>query len=119
MARCVHNPSNPEAPPPLLFHPKLPMQKSYRFTLPKKVKVYEYFALGDGKTYIFTDRDQLPEYRGSGILDPSTVSFYNLFINGVLQPKENYQVTKGKLILKTDDAPVKNAVIILQMVKIT
>lgn len=104
--------------PPLLCYPKVDAQQSFRLVFPKKVTMYEFFALSDGKSKIFTNEDQLPEYRGPGILDPATVSCCNLFINGVLQPKENYEVTKGKLILKTADAPIKNAVIALQMIKI-
>ncbi|TQE88079.1 DUF4183 domain-containing protein, partial [Ureibacillus terrenus] len=39
------------------------------------------------------------------------------FINGVLQPKENYEVECGMLKLITEDLPPKGAPIILQMFK--
>jgi hypothetical protein len=120
LARCPHLPTHTACPaPPLLYYPKIPSQTSYRFTLPRKVKIYEYFAISDGKTSVFTNQDQLPEYKGPGILDPNTVSYYNLFINGVLQPKQNYHVSEGKLTLKTKDVPMKNAIIALQMIKIS
>ncbi|TKH05288.1 DUF4183 domain-containing protein [Peribacillus simplex] len=49
------------------------------------------------------------------IPDPSKVSYMNLFINGVLQPHDNYTVEKGKLKLNTIDIPIKGTPIILQM----
>ncbi len=52
------------------------------------------------------------------ILPPCDVSYYNLFINGVLQPPDVYTVAKGKMFLQTDDIPIANAPIILQMITI-
>ncbi|MFK9094766.1 DUF4183 domain-containing protein [Bacillus salipaludis] len=42
----------------------------------------------------------------------------NLFINGVLQPKESYEVQSGIIRLKTDDVPPNGAPVILQMFKV-
>lgn len=39
----------------------------------------------------------------------------NLFVNGVLQPKENYDVQRGVIKLNTLDVPPKGAPVILQM----
>lgn len=40
----------------------------------------------------------------------------NLFINGVLQPKVNYEVNEGEINLKTMDVPTKVSSIIFQMI---
>ncbi|WP_416149877.1 DUF4183 domain-containing protein [Salipaludibacillus sp. HK11] len=48
-----------------------------------------------------------------------TVTFVDLFINGVLQPQENYKVTNGSLLLTTEIPPRKGVPIILQYVKIS
>lgn len=104
-------------PPPLLSYPQLP-PATFRHVPPAKVKLYEFVAMADGKKKIFTDADQLAEYQGEGILNPATVSYINLFINGVLQPRANYRVEEGKLTLLTEDAPPQGAPIMLQMVKV-
>lgn len=83
-----------------------------------KVDVYQYNALADGVKSIYTNEDELTEYGSRGILDPKTVSYVNLFINGVLQPPNVYEVEKGYLHLKTEDVPRKNTPIILQFITI-
>jgi hypothetical protein len=42
-------------------------------------------------------KDGIADIDNQVILDPSNVSYMNLFINGVLQPHDNYTVEKGKL----------------------
>ncbi|HEX9061106.1 MAG TPA: DUF4183 domain-containing protein, partial [Clostridia bacterium] len=74
-----------------------------------KAEIYQYNAFSDGIKRIFTNIDELTEYGDKGILDPSQVSFFNLFINGILQPKINYELQKGLLILKTQDIPSPNS----------
>ena len=61
--------------------------------------VYQYNTLSDGIKKIYTSNDELKEYGSRGILNPDTVSYYNLFINGVLQPKINYEIQKDLLLL--------------------
>ncbi|HZJ76737.1 MAG TPA: DUF4183 domain-containing protein, partial [Oscillospiraceae bacterium] len=78
--------------------------------------VYQYNALSDGIKKIYTDDDELNEYGDRGILDPNSVSYFNLFINGVLQPKVNYKIEKGLLVLKTKDVPLKGSPIIITFV---
>lgn len=78
--------------------------------------VYHYNALSDGIKRIYTNDDELTEYGNRGILDPNEVSYYNLFINGVLQPKVNYEIEKGKLTLKTEDVPLKDSTIIITFI---
>jgi hypothetical protein len=77
------------------------------YEVPKKLDadVSQYIALADGKKRIFTDDDELKEYGDQGILSPEKVSYCNLFVNGVLQPKANYKIAKGYLELTTTDIP--------------
>ncbi|WP_412674571.1 DUF4183 domain-containing protein [Aeribacillus composti] len=46
-------------------------------------------------------------------MDLITVSFTNLFINGVLQPKACYHVEIGKMTILTVDVSLKGIPIIL------
>ncbi|GER71189.1 hypothetical protein BpJC7_24920 [Weizmannia acidilactici] len=102
---------------PVLFNfPKIKQQNN--FIIPLKVSIFEYFTISDGCKRTYMEEDALTGYGSQRILDQESVSYTNLFINGVLQPSNSYQVSKGKLILLTDDIPLKGAPIILQMVKI-
>ena len=78
--------------------------------------VYQYNALSDGMKKIFTNDDEIKEYGDRGILNPNSVSYFNLFVNGVLQPKINYEIQEGLLILKTEDVPLKDSPIIITFV---
>lgn len=82
----------------------------------EKMKVTDnrYNAVSDGTKKIFTDADELKAYGGNGIPDPNEVSYFNLYINGVLQPTGNYLVRKGVLELTTEDIPSKGELIILE-----
>ncbi|WP_313892100.1 DUF4183 domain-containing protein [Psychrobacillus sp.] len=84
----------------------------------KEASSHEFFVLSDGNKRIYTESDALSEYGIQKILDPSTVSYMNLFINGILQPKVNYEVTEGKIVLLTEDIPSEECPIILQMITI-
>ena len=68
------------------------------------------------KKRIYTNQDELIEYGSRGILDPNDVSYFNLFINGVLQPRVNYEIEKGLLLLKTKDVPQKDVAIIISFI---
>lgn len=81
-----------------------------------KAEVYQYNALSDGAQRDYTDEDEIAEYGSQGILDPQTVSYFTLFINGVVQPQANYELKKGLLTLKTKDVPIKNAPVIISFV---
>ncbi|NJD02859.1 MAG: DUF4183 domain-containing protein [Ruminiclostridium sp.] len=74
-----------------------------------KADIYQYNALSDGTQRIYTNKDELTEYGDKGILSPNDVSYFELFINGVLQPKTNYIVKKGLLLLETEDLPQTGA----------
>ena len=65
---------------------------------------YQYNTLSNGLKRVFTNQDELFKYSNKGILDPEEVSFYNLFINGIMQPKINYTLKKG-CYFKTRDIP--------------
>ena len=75
--------------------------------------VYQYNALSDGIKKVYTSNDELKEYGNRGILSPDSVSYFNLFINGVLQPEINYEIQKDLLLLKTKDVPLKDSAIII------
>lgn len=78
--------------------------------------VYQYNALAQRDKVVYTDDDELKVYGSRGILNPNSVSYYNLYINGVLQPKTNYHVQKGLLTLTTEDTPLKGSTIVLSFV---
>lgn len=82
------------------------------------VDVYHYNTLSDGIKKVYTNDDELKEYGDRGILDPNSVTYYSLFINGILQPKVNYEIQKGQLTLKTEDVPLKDSPIIITFVTI-
>lgn len=78
-----------------------------------KADVYHYITLSDGIKYTYTNDDELEEYGNRGILNPNDVSYYSLFINGVLQPKANYELQEGLLTLTTEDLPLAGSSIII------
>ena len=80
---------------------------------PLNADIYQYNALSDGIKKVYTSNDELKEYGNRGILSPDSVSYYNLFINGILQPEINYEIQKDLLLLKTEDAPLKDSTIII------
>lgn len=102
---------------PLLTIPNNPpVEVRYRF--PKQVEVFEYYTISDGHSRIYKDEDGIVGIGNQVIPNPSMVSHINLFINGVLQPKESYDVQSGVIHLKTVDVPPKGAPVILQMIKV-
>lgn len=108
----IHN--NADNSKPVLFLPTIPPAIQW-FRIPQKVHVINFYTISDGCKHVYTNCDAIPHSKSKNIMDPYEVSYMNLFINGVLQPIENYIVEKGKLTLKTVDVPIKNAPIILQM----
>jgi hypothetical protein len=81
-----------------------------------KAETYHYFALANGQKRHYTNQDALRMYGKQEILDPEKVSYLNLYINGVLQPRAIYDVKKGSLYLKSGDLPLKDTPIILEFV---
>jgi hypothetical protein len=81
-----------------------------------KATTTQYNALSNGTKKNYTNADELIEYGHAGILSPSDVSFYNLFVNGVLQPNANYAISAGNLDLLTMNVPPKDAPVIISFV---
>lgn len=75
-----------------------------------------YIAYSDGKKMIYTQNERAAGTHCSAIPDPRSVTFSQLFINGVLQPVCNYRLAPGKITLLTAEAPLPGAPIILQSV---
>jgi hypothetical protein len=88
------------------------------YVSPRQVETFEFYALSDGLKRVYTEEDALVGYGIQQILDPRNVSYFNLFINGVLQPKSCYYIENGKITILTEDIPITQSPIILQMVKI-
>lgn len=74
----------------------------------------QYNTVSDGDKKEFTNDDEILMYGNKGIPDPNDVSLFNLYINGVLQPKTNYMVKQGLLTLTTTAPPIEGAPIILE-----
>lgn len=102
---------------PTLFLPKLPPEE-HRFRVPQKIKAKNYYTIADGCKNVYKNSDAISDVGTSVIVDPCETSYMNLFINGVLQPYENYTVEAGKITLNTEDIPIKGAPIVLQMITI-
>src|SRR5690606_35705079 len=78
----------------------------------------QYNTVSDGIRKVYTNDDELRDYGNLGIPDPNEVSFLNLFVNGVLQPKPNYIVEEGVITLVTKNTARKGVPIILEYFKI-
>jgi len=81
-------------------------------------EIYQYNTVSEGIKNKYTNDDEIQMYGDKGILDPSNTSFFNVFINGVLQPKTNYFLKEGLLELKTTDIPQEGVPITVQFVTI-
>ena len=67
-----------------------------------------FFAISNGEQRIFEINAP----------DSQEVSFFNLYINGVLQPITNYKVEDHKLMIVTSDIPLTGSVIALEAIRI-
>lgn len=81
-----------------------------------KANTYLYSAVSDGVKKVYTNNDEITIYGNRGILAPNEVSFSNLYINGLLQPKVNYKIEKGQLTLLTEDVPAKGTTIVISYI---
>lgn len=73
-----------------------------------------YVTQSDGTKRVFYNSDELIEYGGHGIPSPDAVSFFNLYVNGTLQPRTNFRVSEGVLELTTTDLPPAGVKIVLE-----
>ncbi|WMJ24053.1 DUF4183 domain-containing protein [Paludicola sp. MB14-C6] len=72
-----------------------------------KADIYQFNAIAESDKRIYTNEDDLKKYGGIGILSPNQVSYYNVFVNGILQPKADYILSNGRLEFTTVDLPQK------------
>lgn len=79
-------------------------------------KVYQYTAISNGSKRVYTNKDELKKYGDKGIFSPEEVSYYNLYVNGVMQPRINYILKRGRLEFTTKDLPTKGATIVLKYI---
>lgn len=80
------------------------------------VETSEYVTISDGIKKVYYNSDGIEGF--NKIPDPLTISYSNLFVNGVLQPPSFYTFIEGQLTLNTEDIPILGAYIILQLIKI-
>lgn len=71
-------------------------------------KIQEYHTLSDGIKRTYKNSDKLEEYSTSNLLSPDSVSYHNVFVNGILLPSSQYRLTKDELTFTTVDVPNKN-----------
>jgi len=64
-----------------------------------KVETFQFITVSDGVKNTYTNQDGLIHFDSSVILNPNTVSYMNLFINGILQPLNVYKVSEGILTI--------------------
>lgn len=86
---------------------------NYKNDVSYRAEVYQYNTIADGVKRSYDNSDELTEYGNEGILSPNEVSYYNVFVNGVMQPKANYILQKGKITFTTQCVPAKGRTIII------
>lgn len=80
------------------------------------VEISTFITTATNQKKVYLNHDGLDGF--NVIPDPHTISYFNLFINGVLHPSEFYTVNPGKLTLQTEDTPLVGTYIILQAITI-
>ncbi|WP_235918254.1 DUF4183 domain-containing protein [Paenibacillus lutrae] len=78
---------------------KKPGTKTCRPLRVMKARATLFVTFSDGIKRSFRNRDQDPSYGKIRIPSSRSVSYTNLFVNGVLQPSSVYKVSLGKLTL--------------------
>ncbi|WP_374018860.1 DUF4183 domain-containing protein [Paenibacillus thiaminolyticus] len=81
-----------------------------------QVETFQFITIADGVRNAYTNGDGLAQFQSSSILNPGTVSYFNLFINGMLQQLTSYTVTEG--LLQIDGVPEQGVPITLQFIRI-
>ncbi|MCM3734422.1 DUF4183 domain-containing protein [Bacillus cytotoxicus] len=77
-----------------------------------------FFTVSDGTSLVYTNADGLPKFGTTQILAPNQVSYMNLFINGVIQSQNSYNVQAGMLTILANEAPPAGTPITLQFILI-
>ncbi len=91
---------------------------AYRRSSSVRAKVNQYNTLSDGKSRVYTSEDALPEYGGQGLVSPEEASIHNLFVNGMMQPKNSYRLSEEALELLTEDVPKEGEPIVVSYVRL-
>ena len=97
--------------------PKRPLDIIYPSFYP--VSNFMYHTIVKEKKYRYTNEDALAKYNSSPILSPHEVSYFNLFVNGVIQPLTTYAIKEGELLFLTEDLPIIDTSITLQFIIIS
>ncbi|MBD0383447.1 DUF4183 domain-containing protein [Paenibacillus sedimenti] len=94
--------------------------KKKRKIIKKKLygKTYFFYAVSDGEKNVYTEQDKTPGYGIQRIPSPKSVSYAQVFVNGVLQPKSLYRIRDGSIRFTSDDVPEKGVPIIVQSIRI-
>ncbi|CCW08620.1 DUF4183 domain-containing protein [Bacillus sp. GeD10] len=93
-------------------NPKRPL--SIIFPAHQSVRNVMYHTIAKQDQFVYTNADGITAYNSSPILSPNTVSYINLFVNGVIQPLNMYTVETGKLTLLSETSPLPGTPITLQ-----
>jgi len=84
-----------------------------------KAETTYYITTGVEGKRTYTNADGLSQYGSQSIPDPGDVTFFNLFVNGMLQPSVFYTVSAGTLsFIGPNDVLTTGVPIILQTIKI-
>ncbi|MGE4277446.1 MAG: DUF4183 domain-containing protein [Lawsonibacter sp.] len=75
-----------------------------------------YVTASDGDRNSYTDEDAWKAYGCGGIPDPQDMSCWNLFVNGMLQPQDTYEIKKG--CLRLHHVPAKGETILLESMRV-
>ncbi|RTE08832.1 DUF4183 domain-containing protein [Paenibacillus whitsoniae] len=81
-------------------------------------KISFFYTTADGDKRVYTESDRTEGYGKQSIPCPATITYTQLFVNGVLQPSSLYHVQKGTLTFLSNDVPEKGVPIILQCIRI-
>ncbi|MFV0517418.1 MAG: DUF4183 domain-containing protein [Aminipila sp.] len=79
-------------------------------------ETYYYVARSNGTQRLFTNADSIPIYTNNGIPSLSAVSFHSFYINGVLQPKINYEIHDGEIEILSQDVPNNGVLLMLESI---
>ena len=102
----------PDGVPITLFFAELMCRDRRKVT----VESGYYVTASDGVRSLYTDGDAWIPYSSGGIPAPREVSCWNLYVNGVLQPQETYQMEQG--LLRLCAVPGKGEPIVLEFMRV-
>ncbi|WP_182914441.1 DUF4183 domain-containing protein [Paenibacillus sp. 1011MAR3C5] len=80
-----------------------------------RLRVYYYYAQGDGVKRSFWNEDATPGYK-SHIPARGNMLLSNVFVDGMLQAPELYRIDRGVIHFQSDQAPPADSRIIAQFI---